>query len=264
MSKAKLIRLYAKNATEVTPGAFECNLDSSELSNVLAIAMKTAVFRNNVYNVYAEGDQQNNNFTYEIDGAVPVNREVVVPTTGFYTAQELLDILNPLILADIQSVNPGDTFAMTIEPYSKKITVAFTGVSQLTFDAVGGVNQLLGNTITSGLLPVGPYDYVFNTLANLGGLESVTVNIQSKSPKTILNVSPFKQRTTNSLGVIPVTVPFGGLQTFTQPDLDDAMLVYSYPEDLTTVHFTIRDVNGLKLVDQAQHLVIEVMVWFML
>jgi len=262
MSKTKLIRLYAKNATEVNTGSFECHLDSAQLSNVLAISLKSAVFNNNVYNIFTSGTRQNNVFSYELKTAVPETRTVSIPSEGYYTLTEILTIIAPLIETDIKTINAGDTFTMVKGAYSKKIEATLTGASTIAFDALGSLNAVLGNTVDSGDLTAGTY--TFNSFPNLVGLESVTINLASKSPKTILNAASCKKRVTNSLGVIPVNVPFGATQTFTQPDLDTSMLVFSYPEDLTTMRFTVRDVDGNRLADQVNHLVIEVIVWFSL
>ena len=260
MSKSTLIRLYAKNSTEVTPGAFECNLDSAQLSNVVAVALKTVAFRNYAFNIYAEGEQKNNTFTVNVIGVGPITASI--PESGFYTTQQVIDIIAPLIETGIKITYPADTFTMALNPNTNKVVATFGVSATLEFPADGGLNELLGNTEVSPNLINTTYE--FNTFASLGGLETVTVNVASKSPMTILNVTNIKQRITNSLGVVPVDVPFGGLQTFTQPDLDAAMLVFSYPEDMTNIRFGVRDVNGHRLLDQKNHLVIELMVWFRL
>jgi hypothetical protein len=260
MSKSKLVRLYAKNATEVTPGAFECNLDSTQLSNVVGMSLKTLIFRNNVYNIFADGDRKNNSFSMNVDTVGPITVEV--PFSGFYTVTEILDVLVAQIQPLITFASPGDVLNMIIDPYSKKVVATISGASVMDFPGADTLNLLLGNTEATPAINNG--SITFADFPDLGGLESVTANIASKSPMTVLNVSNTKQRITNSLGVVPVTTPFGGLQTFTQPDLDAAMLTFSYPEDMTSIRFGIRDVDGNRILDQVNHLVIEVMMWFSL
>jgi hypothetical protein len=257
--QSRLVRLYAKTARELSPGSFQCNLDSSQLSNVIGVALKTVTFRNNVYNIFSSGDRKNIDFNYSINGT-PYTSSLTTGD-GFYTTVEIMQLLKPLIQANLDIAAPGATVdSFNISTYTKKAQITVTGAT-MKYTADNTLNITLGNTEDSGdVLTTVPY--VFNTFADLGGLESVTVNVKSKSPKTILNPSPDKALYTNSLGVVPVNVAFGLLQTFSQPDLDASRVIFSYPEDLTQLEFKLRDTDGHLLLEQKNSLVIELMVWY--
>ena len=87
---SKLIVLYAKNASEIKPGTYQCDLDTTYLSNIKAIALKTLTFINNEYNLFTSGTNQNNEFKYEID-SVEFTETIIV--AGYYTTQQVIDLL---------------------------------------------------------------------------------------------------------------------------------------------------------------------------
>lgn len=265
MSQTKLIRLSSKTAEETKLDTYECHMDSAHLSNVLAMSLKTAIFENNVYNVFTTGTKKNNVFYYILGdpGAGGIIYTYDVPTDGYYTLTELAALIKADINANMAIQYPAaPLIEFKVGEFSKKIEYTRPGADppEITFGGLqGSLNPFLGNdtdVVTTAA------SYTFANFANLRGLESVTINVKSKSPQTFLNVSHTKMRNTNSLGVVPVTVEFGGLQTWEQHDLDASRLVFSYPEDLTTLSFTVRDTDGTSLSGQKDHLIIEIMVWY--
>lgn len=250
MSQSKLIRLSAKYAREVGPGVYESDFDTSLMTNIKAISLKTLIFRNNKYNVLTS-----DLFWYTVVGVGSYNASV--PVDGFYNLQQLIDIIKPQIQSNLTSI-----ISMDINQFNGKIVVSHTGFPDeiILNGSFGLLNKKMGNTVDSGQI-IENVPYTFNGFAALGGLESVTISIASKSPKTILNVSSTKIRHTNSLGVVPVTVPFLGLQTYEQPDLDSAAASFSFPESFSKIRFTLRDVDGSVILNQTEHLVVECMLW---
>jgi hypothetical protein len=255
---SKLIALYAQNADQASPGTYVTQLNTAYLSNVRALALKTVTFVNNLPNIFTAGDRQNNEFLYEIDGT-PFTATVAVE--GYYTAQEVIALLVLAIQAQLDISSPGDVISAQIESYSGKVSFLNTGVAVMTYlGSTGLLNQLLGNTEDSPPVPADDL-HVFGSLPDLIGLKSATVSIKSKSPKTILNRSSQKMIWTNSLGMVPCNVSFGQLQTWEQQDLDASRLTFDQPEDLTVIQFKIRGDDGKILLDQTEHLAIELKVW---
>jgi hypothetical protein len=183
--QSRLITLIAKNALELEKGRYNCNIDTAYLSNVTALAMKSCVFRNNVYNVFSEGPQQNNFFTYKF-ASDPTIYNATVPDSGFYSAQDILDIIKPQIQANLTALEPGSTLDMSVGTGTNKIEVTTNAVAAYPF-FIGGnsLNYLLGNRVDSGNIIL---KYTFDSFPSLGGLTAVTVNVRSKTPKTILNL----------------------------------------------------------------------------
>jgi hypothetical protein len=248
MSFNKLIRLYAGNATEIEDGKYTTSLDVGVLTNVVAVALKTITFRNNVYNV----NEYNNIITFEAAvGPTIINASVEIPV-GQYSISQLLPILVPLI--DAELITFPATVTLVLNPITLKIEYTITGADYIIFEP----SSILGiPTITSPST-----SGTFDNLPGLGGLSSVTCNIRSKEPFSILNLTPTKNLYTSSLGVIPVNVPFGVLQTYSQNDLNDTMLTFSSSNDMKQLQFVLRDVNGKIITQQKNDLVVELMVYY--
>ena len=255
---SKLLVLYANNADENVPGTYTTQLNTSYLSNVRAVAIKSATFVNNLPNIFTSGDRQNNEFLYTIDGS-PFTATVAIE--GYYTVQQTIDLLVTAIQTQLDISSPGDTVSAQIEDYSGKVSFTVTGVAVMTYTgSTGLLNQLLGNTEDSGNVAAST-KYIFNKLPNMIGLKSATISIKSKTPKTILNQSSTKAIWTNSLTLIPVDVGYGQLQGYINPDLIASRLVFDIPEDLTYLQFKIRGDDGKTLLGQTEHLAIELKVW---
>lgn len=251
------IRLYCRNCIESRPGRYTAVMDTAELSNLKGIAIKACTFDNNVYNIYTEGSRKNNVFNFEVLGSA--TGSVTIAESGFYSASQLIAIIQPVIEAALQVVVPATTLTMAIGANNSKIeyTISSPGVTLLLPGALGfgGLNLTLGNTIDSGNI-TSAAKYTSNTFTNLRGLRSVTVSIKSKTPKTILNTNA-KPIHTNSLAVIPVTVPYLSQQTYINPDISNSILLFSNAEDLTSTQISLRDPDGNVLEDQSNALLIE-------
>ena len=251
---SKLIILNAKNATEVLPGTFQCELDTAYLSNIKAMALKSLTFVNNAPNV----SSLNNVFTYEIDD---VEFTETIDVEGYYTTDEVINLLVAKIQAQLDISSPGDVISITHDSITNKISILNTGTATMKYiGSSGSLNESLGNKVDSAVIPAGT-TYIFTGDPDFLGLKSVTVSIRSKTPKTILNASSNKALHTNSLGMVPVTVPYLALQTFTQPDIKASSVVFDYEEDLTQLQFKLRDQNGNILPNTKDSLAIELVVW---
>ena len=259
MSQSKLIILYGKNATEISPGTYQTNLDTRDLSNVNAIALKTTTFMNLQYNIFADGNQKNNTLSYEIAGA-PFTYEI--PISGYYTTTEVLNLVIAGVQAQLDINSPGDVFSSVIGQYHERVEFLNTGVATMKYNGeTGNLNDILGNPIQSDVI-VANTVFICSQFADLRGLKSVTISIKSKSPKTILNKTNLKPIHTNSIGVVPVTVGFKSLQTYTNPDIAGSSVHFSSSESLTQIQFKIRNDAGYVISNVKDSLVIEIAVWF--
>jgi len=257
MATSILVRCWAHAAAEISTGVFSTNMEFSQLKSVRSMALKSAQFVNNQYNVQAEND------TFEYHFAA-VAQHVVIPV-GFYTATELLTIIAEAIRVLMNPTHPGVVITMTVDPNTYKITyvssLAGANIAIGDFTGAGTLNAFLGNTVDSGVIP-GQTVYQFDSFPDLNGLDFAGIDVRSKTSKTILNISPNRGKITNSLGVIPVNVPFGQLQSYTNPDLIGSKVDFSYPEDLSSIEFSVRDTDGDALLDQGRHLMVEFVIWF--
>lgn len=249
----KLVRFRARDADEISQGIFKSSMNMSPLSNVLAIAIKSLVFSNNEYNVQT-GISDTFNYTY---AGTPLS--ITVPA-GFYSASELLSAMKALIDPQISGINAGATITLIVSPLIYKITATTTlGITE--YLSTGNMSANLGITADSG--PIAPgVSYTFNSTPDLSGLHLVNISILAKDQGTIINLQDQSARYVNSIGMIPVDVPFGRLQVYNQSDLDASAITYSHPEDLTSMLVSIRDIRGTHLANQKQHLVVEFMIWY--
>ena len=250
----KLIRLFSGEADEIGHGEYRCYFNTSMLTNVRSLSLKTCCFQNNHPNIFAPdenpNDKRNNNiFSYDIGG---VAGTVVVSQTGYYTAAELIALINAVISPAYASANSGGTAVLSIDTISYKLKITITGTvaNELSiFGETAGLHSLnytLGNFINLGF----PATANFDSFANLTGLKYATVSIRSKSPQTILNATSLKERHVNSIGAIPINIIYGKLQTYTNPSPADTTLTFSYPEDFREMIFILRDEFGRRIKNQ--------------
>jgi len=249
MNYNKLVRLYANTAAENINGVYSCYLDAKPLANVNAVALKSCSFRNNVYNVI---DFSLNVSVFE--GVSNVVGDVVIPD-GQYDITQFLAILKTNSDTLISGLPGTSTIAYTLNPVTYKIDYVLSG--DATSIQFIGTNDIVGLTETTTLSLSGS----FQSMPDLGGLTHVTISLKSKSPFTLLNKTSTEALYTNSLGVIPVNVPFGLMQTFLQPDLDSAALQYSHPNNLEDIQFVVRDPVG-NVLTQQKDLCVELMIWY--
>ena len=247
---SKNIRLYAKNCIEIRPGVYSASMDTSILSNLKAISLKACTFDNNVYNIFTDGIRKNNDFTFRVLAPIHI---VTINEGGFYSAQEIINILIPQIQAILEFHYPGTVFTMGIDSNKGKIYVNNSD-GLVIYLSDGGLSRTLG--LTSEIIAAEGIQYVFQSFPVLRGLTSVTVSIRSKTPKTILNTVN-RAIHTNSLAVIPVDVPFLAQQNYINPDITENILTFNKTEDLTTTTISLRDPDGNILTNQSNSFLIE-------
>jgi len=254
---SRLIRVWAARAKE-NSGSYTCELKDADLSNVLAISLKSCSFLNSVENVQ---EDVNDSLGFQVGGA---NSFVTLPA-GQYTLAEALAALTALMNANAAFIAAGATVAFTVTLGKVQATVTGNTMrwlgSNFTYDGSADLAPFLGITESSAVLPDGTL-YRAPNLPDFSGLSHATVSVKSKDPFTRLNDNALKVRRTNALSTIPVNVPFGPQQTFIEPDLIGSRLDFRGPEDLTTFKFTVRDPMGKPLPGQKNSFYAEVVIWF--
>ncbi len=252
MIQSRLVKLSSNAATPDADGGFSAKLSPGQMQNVRALALKSATFLNNVYNVGPDDLE----FNFE---ALLTPYTVSLPQEGFYNIQQIIDIIVPLVQAELQGSFPGTVVEMQVGDISKKLEISLTiGIARF---GPGPLNTLLGNTDVLEVLAGSGFNAV-QTPPDLNGLDLGQIIVSTKIPKTILNASASKTLWTNSVGIVPVNVPFGVLQTYTNPSLEGSKLVFDHPDSLSFISWKVRDKNGVVLADQGPHLTIELVVWF--
>lgn len=241
----KLIRLWSEQASEDVY-KFYTNFNTAQLNRISGISLKTCCFRNTHPNIFAEDEWpahplNNDVFSYTVGGTT---HTITIATTGFYTLNEVFTELNPQLQIDYAAQNPGGTAVLSIGPRGKVIcTITGAVAASLTFNgSKSNLNGYIGNTKDLSISAAGVA--VFDSFPELGGLKMATVSVKTKSPQTILNADPNKERHTNSIGAIPITVPWKAMQSFIDPSPLDSMLRFDPPEHLRQVQFVIRDELG--------------------
>lgn len=260
----KLIRLFSGEAERVGDGEYRSFFNTSVLTNVRSIALKTCVFQNNHPNVFADdenpNDSRNNNvFSYSL-GFIPQTEEISI--TGFYSITELLTEINAGLAITYALANPGGTCVLSLDPVTGKILVTITGTVIEPFTLQGETAGVYSLNATLGNFTDTIYNSTakFDSLPNLTGLKYATVSIRSKSPQTILNASATKERHVNSIGAIPITVPYGALQNFSNPSPSDSTLTFSYVEDFREMIWILRDEFGRRVKNQNLSFGVEILV----
>jgi hypothetical protein len=252
MIQSRLVKLSSNAARVDEDGGFSAKLSPGQMQNVQGLALKSATFLNNVYNVSADDLV----FNFE---ALLVPYTASLPEPGFYNIGQIIAIIEPLVQTELQGPFPGTVVSMKVGEFSKKIEISIS-IGIVRFGP-GPLNTLLGNTEELQILS-SPNFTAVQTLPDLNGLDLGQIVVSTKTPKTILNASAGKTLWTNSVGMIPVDVPYGALQTYTNPSLQGSKVIFDHPDSLSVISWKVRDKNGVVLADQGPHLTIELVVWF--
>lgn len=258
MSQAKLVRLFAGQAAD-HDGQYICNFNTSQLNNVSGISLKSCCFRNSHPNIFGVGeDSPNNVFSYSV-GLTAHTTEVA---TGFYNLSDLLGLINFDLQLNFAAQNPGATAALSLDPISGKVVLTTTGaiVAQLVLlGSVATLNGYLGNKKAISIAVAGTD--LFRDFPELGGLKFASLSVTTKSPQTILNMAANQEKHTNSIGSIPINVPYLAMQSYAEASPLDSMLTFNPPEHIRECKFTLRDEFGRRVKSQGLSLALEMLVY---
>lgn len=253
MPHSKLVRALAANMTETEDGVFLCQMNDPAMQNARGIALKTVIFCNNVYNIQTDVNDQ---FVVTINGGSIATTAI---PAGYYSATQMATFMQTKIQALLDSQAPGATITVTFNTTTYKLESTVDTADMTYEDSLAnttiGLNNASSGTITAG------DTYAFPSFPDLTGLKSATISVKSQDPKTFLNSSLFQGLWTNSIGVVPVDVPFGRMVIYKQFSLADSICDFRAPQDLQHLQISIRDQNGAGIPLQQPHLLVEMMIY---
>lgn len=260
--KTKLVRLYAGQSETSDSAQFQCFFNTAQLNNIRGLSLKTCTFQNNHPNIFADdlylNHVNNNNVFSYLVGAV--THSTTIPITGFYSLTDVLDAINPDLQTNFVAQNPGATAILELDDVTGKVKLSTTGVVLEDITLSGGINSLNAYVGNINEIALTAYPYGFENFPSLSGAKLATVSLKTKSPQTILNADISKERHTNSIGSIPISVPYLAQQTYVDPSPADTMLKFEYPETLRKVEFVIRDEFGRAFRSQNLNFGLEILV----
>jgi hypothetical protein len=237
----RISNIHSINADD-TMTNFTVNLNRmTETNNILRVVFKSIEFPNNAYNIFTSGVSKNNVFNFRI----PLDSDYTHTITqeGFYTTQQLIDILLPVIQSAVNNSDPTNIVTMNINPYSKKIeyyvsknTVALQFPGNLGY---GGLNLALGNTedifVTFGNLPKQSAK-----LPNLYGLTNVYIHSTTIAEGNVVDGDVENH---DILGSVPVDKPFGQIVYYNTSDGELDSINYESVRNYDNIRISLRDLE---------------------
>ena len=195
----RLLRISSADALPGYASKYDISFSTgdNDLNQVSRVMLKSAVIPNTQYNIHSH----NNTFVYEIAN-VP-QPPVVIPQ-GQYLMSDLITAFNAAFLAE-----SGITMTAVQNTLTKKISFA-------TSSDIGILNKADGNPmgdvfgIVLSTLEDGP-TYACAGLPNLVGLRHIYIASNALASNTNLITSAKTKYPI--FADVPITVPFGGLQT---------------------------------------------------
>jgi hypothetical protein len=223
------------------------------IKNIRAVTFKTFTIRNVFPNVVGSGLLKNNIFSYTV-GGTPYTETV---PEGFYTMDDLIDVLEPLIQATLAAsgIVPLPTLdEFKYEPIQMKFSMTFNGngaSTVITLDGDGSqlsINTLMGNT---GVLtmPTNPaVATLMEDLVNMGGVDTVCVCCEELANSNTYHNGLYGLNTagrlSNCIQMVPLQVPFGAMAVYNSLDVDADSIKYFLPVDATQLTIAITDMAG--------------------
>ena len=247
-SFSRLLRL--SSAFDVSgstqPAKFVNNLARmTETNRIIRAVVKSVAFDNNAYNIYTSGPLKNNVFNWDVEyGASTVNHSYSVAQDGFYTYQELIDLLKPVIEASLQVIIPAINLTMELGTISKKIEYSLDSVGVWLVlggqQGIAGLNKVLGNNVDSGQI-LFPNTYISDSLPSLAGLQNVYVHSTTVGEGNLVDGDVENHDT---IAEVPVNVPFGSRVYY--ESMDDELDSVNYPSlrNFDNIEISLRDLNN--------------------
>lgn len=224
---------------------FTVNLNRmTETDSIVRAVCKSVSFDNNAYNIYTTGAFKNNVFNWDVDdsGAITVESHTITEG-GYYSAQQLIDILQPLIEASLQVVAPGVTLLMEIGLYSKKIEYTLSGVGvELILGGttgIGGLNEALGNNVDSG--NIGTTKYISDSLPQLAGLQNSYIHSTTLAEGNLVDGDV---EIHDVIAEVPVNVPFSSRVYYESQDDELDSINYDSLRNFDSINISLRDINN--------------------
>lgn len=243
---SRLIRI--SNIHSVNPNDtmtnFTVNLNRmTETNNILRVVLKSVEFPNNGYNIQTSGASQNNIFKFRI--SLDNDYSHTITQEGYYTTQQLIDILRPVIQARVDVFDPTNIVSMSINPYSKKIEyhISKNTVSyELPGDSgFGSLNIALGNTVPTGVIAYNFFPVQSALLPDLYGLTDVYIHSTTLAEGNVVDGDVENH---DIIGNVPVIEPFGKIVYYNASDSELESINYDSVRNYDNITISLRDLEN--------------------
>ena len=262
---SRLIRI--SNIHSINPNDtitdFSVNLNRmTETNNILRVVLKSVKFANNAYNIHTSGALKNNVFNFEI----PTDSSYTHTITqeGFYTTQELINILLPVIQSAVNLTDPTNIVSMSVNPYSKKIQYAVSkNTASLELPGIlgfGGLNIALGNTSDTGIITNLTGFVQSALLPDLYGLTDVYIHSTTLAEGNVVDGDVENH---DILGSVPVDVLFGQMVYFEASDGELQSINYDSVRNYDNIKITLRDLENNIITLNGGKVVIELKIYYL-
>jgi hypothetical protein len=238
----RISNIHSTNPSD-TMTNFTVNLNRmTETNNILRVVFKSIEFPNNAYNIQTSGALQNNIFNFRIP--LDADYSHTITQEGYYTTQELIDILLPVIQARVDVIDPTNIVSMSINPYSKKIQyhVSKNTVSlQLPGNSgFGSLNIALGNTVDTGVITQVGNPVQSAQLPDLYGLTNVYIHSTTLAEGNVVDGDVENH---DILGNAPVDKEFGQIVYYNASDGELESINYESVRNYDNISISLRDLE---------------------
>ncbi len=240
---------------------FRYNLGNT-MQRISRVSIPSVVFRNNSYNVNGTGGGANNTFAVNLGLLNHLEFEI---DPGWYSTATLMLAVQEAIQTQLDLLGDGQSVVITQDPLTNLVVVQYTAgtgsaimtLAQVNFKS--GIWELLGFVTPVEVSSTATATY----FPSLGGLAEVYLHSNELAPGNMidkdLSGNPVLK---NTLIAIPVTAPFGFLNTFECKVDSLCEITYMTPRMLQEVDFSLRDKNGNVIDLHGGNLIINLKVWF--
>lgn len=210
----KFFRISTLERTNGEPYNFTVNFGNDfKLDSSIEIHLVSASIPNLGYNTSIAQGIRTFRMSFNIAGLVEFDID-----EGFWNIDQLLTYINTALNAAIAP----STISLSQDPISGKIRALITsGAEQfqwLSYDDGNEFANVLGGLATS---PPNQGNYIFEAVPALYGSTMYYVHCQELAPElTYLQADGSDVNSVNGMFTIPVTVPYGSLQTYQGTELD--------------------------------------------
>lgn len=239
---SRLLRISNIHSTNIndTITDFTVNLNRmTETNNIIRAVIKSVSFPNNAYNIYTSGVQKNNVFNFDVN---VTSYSVIIPQDGFYTTQQLIDIIRPQIQTQINAVDAANILTMETGNYSKKIEYSLSGLTvQLTIPGVqgdGGLNSVLGNT--SDFTVDGTGVIISQLVPSLYGLTNVYLHSTTLAEGNLVDGDVENH---DVISEIPINADYGKMIYYESRDDELDAVNYLSFRNYDNIKLTLRDLR---------------------
>lgn len=227
--ESRLLRISSTDRSAGSVSRYDMTYasNSSDLQEIKKISLKSALIPNTQYNV----NSNTNTFFFANSQTAQVAYTIPV---GQYTTTTLM----AAVVLAVSSVISG-SITLVQSALTGRITLAInSGTFNMTPGSHFQINLLLGfksgsfSSVTS---------LVADSLPNLSGLK--IVYIASRSLSNSLSMICSEELKSTTFSNIPITVPYGSINSFEQDEMTSDFVVYHSRKNISTIDIKLLDEN---------------------